>query len=112
MTGWDEWSAQSTAVSHYHHLIINLQEVSCMKGLQLLLLENNTWKTMKRWIILLGGTVPVSTDKEFLGSYLKTMTDKSVVPAICNLSQYSTKFRVSAWNNSSHRIIFPGVPVK
>lgn len=96
MTGWDEWSAQSTAVSHYHHLIINLQEVSCMKGLQLLLLENNTCKTMKRWIILLGGTVLVRTDKVFLGSYLKMMTDKSVVPAICNLSQYSTQFRALA----------------
>lgn len=74
MIGWDEWSAQSTAVSHYHHLIINLQEVSCMKELQLLLLENNTWKTMKRWIIFPGGTVPVSVDKAFLGSYLKVMT--------------------------------------
>lgn len=94
MSGWDELSAQSTAVSHYHHLIINLQEASCMKGLHLLLLENNTWKTMSRRIILLGGTVPVSTGKAFQGNYLRLMTDKSVIPAICNLCHYSTQFRV------------------
>lgn len=53
MASWDEWSAQSTAVSHCHHLINNLQEASCMKGLKLLLLETNTWKTTSRWVILL-----------------------------------------------------------
>lgn len=67
MVGWDEWSAQSTAVSHCHHLIINLQEASCMKGLKLLLLENNTWKTMSSWIMFLSGIVPVSIGKAFQG---------------------------------------------
>lgn len=114
MTGWDELSAQSTAVSHYHHLIINLQEVSCMKGLQLLLLENNTWKTMSRWIILLGGTVPVSIGKAFQWNYLRLMTDKSVIPAICNLSQHPTQFRAygTAQTIAVTKKIFMLAPVK
>lgn len=93
MTGWDELNAQSTAVGHYHHLIINLQEVPCTKGLLLLLSKNNTCKPMSSWIILLGGTVPVGTEKALQGNYLRLTTNKSIIPAICHLSQYSTQFR-------------------
>lgn len=57
-----------------------------MKELQLLLLENNTWKTMKRWIIFLGGTVPV---RQGISGELPQSDDC----AICNLSQYSVQFR-------------------
>lgn len=67
MAGWDEWSAQSTTVSHCYHLIINLQEAFCMKVLKLLLLENNTWKTMSSWIMFLSGMVPVSIGKAIQG---------------------------------------------
>lgn len=64
-----------------------------MKGLQLLLPENNTRNTMSSWIILLGGTVPVGTEEALQGNYLRLTTNKSVIHAICNLSQYSTQFR-------------------
>lgn len=52
-------------MEHYHHLIINLQEMTYTEVLQLLLLWDKTGKHMG----YLGGTIPVSTEKALLENY-------------------------------------------
>lgn len=103
MAGCDEWSVQSTAVSHCHHLIISLQEASCMKGLKLLLLENNTWKTMSRWIILLEVQFQLAQGRHFREVPRTELTNQ---PS-CYLEPFSIFHSVQSWlcsiNTSSHQ---------